>query len=200
MGLRGPRSEGYAIKDVFVDDAHTFLRDNHDERRSESPLYLFSVTYVYASAFSGVALGIARGALDDLRALVVYKTPSGARRSMRERPVFYTDLAQLEAQWGSARAFQQTTLLEAWDDVNESRVLNVDQRARIRLATTFAINQCTDVVHAAYRLAGATAILESQPFERRFRDLHAVSQQAQAQRSHYESVGRFLLGHEDHML
>ena len=137
IGLRGTRSEGYTIDDVFVDDGHTFHRDDPDERRSEAPLYVFPITYVYASAFSGVALGIARGALDDLKSLAEHKTAQSARSSMRESPVFQTELAELEAKWGSARAFQQTTLSEVWDDVSESHVLSVEHRARIRLATTY---------------------------------------------------------------
>lgn len=196
IGLRGTRSEGYAIEDVFVDNAHTFRRDDASERRCEAPLYVFSTTHVYASAFSGVALGIARGALNDLRRLAAHKTARDARSSLRDSPVFQTELAELEAQWGSARAFQQTTLMEAWDDVNRNHVLDMEQRARMRLATTHAINQCTQVVQAAYRLAGATAIFESEPFERRFRDMHAVSQQIQGRRTHFETVGRFLLGHD----
>ena len=42
--------------------------------------------------------------------------------------------------------------------------------------------------------AGATAIFENNPFERRFRDMHAVSQQAQAQFAIYEVIGRHFLG------
>ena len=200
LGLRGTRSEGYAIDDVFVDDAHTLNRDDASECRSEAPLYVFPTTYVYAAAFSGVALGVARGALDDLRSLAAHKTAARARSAMRDSPVFQTELAELEAQWGSARAFQQTTLLEIWDEVSESRVLNMEHRARIRLATTYAINQCTEVVQAVYRLAGSNAIFQAAPFERRFRDMYAVSQQVQARRSNFETVGRFLLGHEADML
>ena len=196
IGLRGTRSEGYTIGNVFVDDAHTLNRDDASECRSEAPLYVYPTHYVYASAFSGVALGIARGALDDLRKLAVRKTAAGARSTMRDSPVFQTELAELQAQWGSARAYQQTTLLEIWDEVRESRVLDMEQRARIRLATTYAINQCTQVVQAVYRLAGSTAVFQAEPFERRFRDMHAVSQQAQGSRFHFETVGRFLLGHE----
>jgi indole-3-acetate monooxygenase len=45
-------------------------------------------------------------------------------------------------------------------------------------------------------MAGSHAIFEDRPFERRFRDIHAVSQQLQARRNHYEHVGAFLLGLE----
>jgi hypothetical protein len=46
----------------------------------------------------------------------------------------------------------------------------------------------------AYLAAGATAVFESNAFERRFRDMHAVSQQAQAQFAIYEVIGRHFLG------
>ena len=42
--------------------------------------------------------------------------------------------------------------------------------------------------------AWATAVFESNPFERRFRDMHAVSQQAQAQFAIFEVIGRHFLG------
>jgi len=64
----------------------------------------------------------------------------------------------------------------------------------VRLATTHATHEALAVVDAAYTLAGSNAIFEDLPFERRFRDIHAVSQQLQARRNHYEHVGRYLLG------
>ena len=37
-------------------------------------------------------------------------------------------------------------------------------------------------------------IVPGTPFERRFRDMHTLSQQIQSRDSHYESVGKVLLG------
>jgi hypothetical protein len=65
---------------------------------------------------------------------------------------------------------------------------------RIRLAATYAIDQATSVVDAAYHAAGATAIFQSNDFERRFRDIHTVAQQVQGRASHFETVGQFMLG------
>ena len=45
-----------------------------------------------------------------------------------------------------------------------------------------------------YHAAGATAIFEDNPFERRFRDIHAVIQQYQGRQAHFETVGQVLLG------
>jgi hypothetical protein len=49
------------------------------------------------------------------------------------------------------------------------------------------------VVDAAYHMAGATAVFRKHPFERRFRDMHAIAQQIQARDTHYEDVGRMIL-------
>jgi indole-3-acetate monooxygenase len=50
------------------------------------------------------------------------------------------------------------------------------------------------VVDECYDAAGATAVFASQPFERRFRDIHSVTQHLQGRASHFELVGHFMLG------
>jgi alkylation response protein AidB-like acyl-CoA dehydrogenase len=194
MGLKGTRSEGYAVEDLFVEQGLTLDRETPSECRVPATLYRFSTTQVYAACFSGVAMGIARACLDTLLDLARHKHPRGAPSPMRDSPVVQTRLAELEAQLGSARAYQQQSLEDAWAAVEASGALTMPDRARIRLATTYAINQATDVTEQVYRLAGATAIFESQPFERRFRDAHAVSQQVQGRFTNFETVGRHMLG------
>ena len=63
-----------------------------------------------------------------------------------------------------------------------------------RPASTWAIHQSREVVDTVYHAAGATAVFESHPFERRFRDIHTVIQQYQGRQVHFESVGQVLLG------
>jgi alkylation response protein AidB-like acyl-CoA dehydrogenase len=86
------------------------------------------------------------------------------------------------------------TLREVWDRLPEAGELTLDQRVLIRLASTFAIQEARDVCDLAYHGAGATGIFEGEPYERRFRDVHAVCQQVQGRRSHFETVGQHLLG------
>ena len=194
MGLRGTRSEGYAVEDLFVESRLTLDRETPEECRIDATLYRFPTTSVYASVFSGVALGIARAMLDDLVALAKTKSPRGARTSMRESPVIHTRLAELEARLGAARAYQRETIRDVWAEIDAAREITLAQRARIRLATTHAIRQATEVTEEVYRLAGATAIFEHHAFERRFRDGHAVSQQVQGRHTNFETVGRHMLG------
>ena len=66
----------------------------------------------------------------------------------------------------------------------------------IRMASTNAIHRSREAVDFAYNAAGATAIFESHPLERRFRDIHTVTQQLQGRLSHFETVGAFMMGAE----
>ena len=194
MGLRGTRSEGYTVENLFVESRLTLDRETHEECQVDSTLFRFPTTNVYASVFSGVALGVARAMLDDFVRLASRKSQRGARTSMRESAVIHTRLAELEAQLGAARAYQRETIREAWEEVDAKGEITMPQRARIRLATTHAINQATGVSEQVYRLAGSTAIFEDHAFERRFRDAYAVSQQVQGRQTNFETVGRHMLG------
>jgi alkylation response protein AidB-like acyl-CoA dehydrogenase len=194
MGLRGTGSDSYAVTDLFVPDEFTVCRDAAPFRREAGPLYRFSTTNLYGSGFGAVALGIARASLDALVELVGVKTPAGMSRGLRDSPVVQTNVALGEAKLQAAALLLTETLRAAWSAVAGGEEMSLDMRMRIRMAATFATHQAREVVDMAYHEAGATAIFESHPFERRFRDIHSVSQQVQARYSHFETIGAHLLG------
>jgi len=177
-----------------VPHERAILRDDPRERQETGPLYCFPIGSLYASGFSGVALGIARKTLDAFVALAQDKTPRGMSLTLRENAVVQSQVAQGEAALRSARLFLTTSLGEIWSAVGRSGYLTLDQRITIRLASTWAIHRARDIVENAYHAAGATAIFNSSAFERRLRDLHAVTQQLQGRQIHFESVGQYLLG------
>ena len=51
-----------------------------------------------------------------------------------------------------------------------------------------------EVADWVYKAAGTSAIFLGTPFERRFRDIHTVTQQLQGRLSHFETVGAWMLG------
>lgn len=206
IGLRGTGSDTYSVKDLFVEQRFSVARDQQlaadetgdadTERRETGTLYRFSTMNLYAAGFAGVALGTARAALDAFIALATRKTPSGTRLSLRDNNVIQARIAQSEAKLGSAMAWFEDILRQAWVETAASGRIGFDHRIRIRLASTYAIHQSRDVVQAAYAEAGATAIFQSNPFERRLRDINTVSQQVHGSSSHYQTVGQYFLGLE----
>ncbi|MCC6178664.1 MAG: acyl-CoA dehydrogenase family protein [Chloroflexi bacterium] len=194
-GLRGTGSDTIVVEDLFVPESYT-ARQAPDERREPGPLYQFALTHLYASGFGSVALGIAQGMMGAFLDLATTKTARGAHGTLRENAVVQSQVAQCQATLGSGRAYLHTTLAEIWDAVSGGAPLTLDQRVHIRLAATFATHQALHVVDTLFHLAGSTAVFENKPFERRFRDVHAVGQQVQARQAHFETVGQHLLGLE----
>ena len=58
----------------------------------------------------------------------------------------------------------------------------------------FVNRNSSDAVDILFQEAGATAIFKSNPFERRFRDVHTVSIQVQGSIARMQSAGQFYLG------
>ncbi len=195
-GLRGTGSDAFLVSDLFVPHERSVAWRDPAERRQPGPLYCFPIVSLYASGYAGVALGIARSTLDAFVELARDKTPRGMSRPLRDNALIQSQVAQAEAHLGSARLFLLASLDEIWRAVGRSGAITLAQRMRIRLAVTYAIHQAKHVVDSAYHAAGATAIFTSGAFDRRFRDMHAVTQQLQGRQAHFETVGQFLLGLE----
>jgi indole-3-acetate monooxygenase len=194
VGLRGTGSDRYSVRDLFIPERYTVLRDPTVAPRHRGRLYSFSSSSLYAVGVAAVTLGIARGMVADFTELATEKMPRGARQRLCENQVIQSQLAQAEARLRSARAFLLSSLAEIWEAVRETGELSLEQNAMIRLASTWAIHQAREVVNTLYHGAGATAIFDDRPFERRFRDMHTASQQAQGRQAHYETIGRILFG------
>jgi alkylation response protein AidB-like acyl-CoA dehydrogenase len=196
IGLRGTGSDQYSVTDLFVPEAYSIdvLSRRETPPGEQRLLYRFSSLALYAAGFAGVALGIARGMLGDFVELARDKIPRGARSTLRNNNVIQAQTAQAEARLASARRYLLGSLEDITDCVAERGHITLDERMTIRLAATFAIHTAVDVVDALYQAAGATAIFNANPFERRFRDIHSVAQQLQGRQQHFEIVGQHLLG------
>lgn len=195
VGLRGTASDQFALNDHFVPADHSITRDFEKECREPGPLYRMSANTCYQAGFAGVALGIARAALDDFIDLSRNKVPRGQRSPLRDNAVVQSTVARAEVGVRSARAYLIQSLDEIWRAISQpGGRLTVDQRIVVRLASTHAIHQAREAVDAVYNAAGATAIFSSHPLQRRFRDIHTVTQQLQGRLSHFETVGAWMLG------
>jgi alkylation response protein AidB-like acyl-CoA dehydrogenase len=120
----------------------------------------------------------------------------GGKRPISENAVVQSGLAQAEVNLRAARAFALQSMAEIWQDLCAGAMITVAQRITVRMAATNAIVRAREAVDFAYHTAGATSIFGSHPLERRFRDMHTVTQQLQGRMSHFETVGAWMLGAE----
>lgn len=193
-GLRGTGTFSFEVEAVFVPSERTF--NMADSPREEGPLYVMPMLLLFASGFACTALGVARAALDATIELSGGKRPRLDRNLLRDKSVVQREIGRAEAIWGSARAFLLETAAAAWESACAVHALTIEERIRLRLASTHAIRMAAAVVDIVYEVCGSDSIFEHGPIQRRFQDAHVITQQIQGRMAHYETAGQFFLGLE----
>src|SRR6201990_3076573 len=194
VGLRGTASDQFALEDFFVRSDHSITREFDQECRESGPLYRMGSRTCYQVGFAAVACGVARGALDCFIDIARNKVARGQKSTLRDNAVVQSGLAQAEVNLRAARVFVLQSMVDIWKALSDGATITGEQRIPIRMAATHAIHKAREAVDFAYNAAGATAIFESHPLERRFRDIHTVTQQLQGQLRHFETVGAWIMG------
>lgn len=194
-GLRGTGSHDFAVENLLV--AEDFVQPLDISTPAErGPLYRFGLIPAYGVVKTAVALGIARQAIETLKEMAGAKTPAGHTSLLRERPAVQADVARAEACVRSARAFMHEVVAEVWDTVADGSWPSTEHRAWLRLAAVDGVQRAADAVDLMYRAGGGTAIYESSPLERCFRDVHVIPAHVVVQPNVYEVAGRIFLGLE----
>jgi indole-3-acetate monooxygenase len=195
-GLRGSGSHDWAVKNRFIPEARTINLARPVCYR-EGPLYQLPNMFFYK--FSGVCLGIARGAIEDFTALAQNKpmtitSPGAGKVTLRDEACVQQTVAQAEAMVGSARAFVFETVGDMWSTLTTGHLPSHTQRARARLAIAHASSACTQAVELLYKANGGSSVYTGNPFDRRLRDIQTVNQHTLVSLKTWEVMGRVLLG------
>ncbi|ULK95195.1 acyl-CoA dehydrogenase family protein [Bradyrhizobium sp. I71] len=193
IGLAGTGTDSYEVNDLFIPERFTAFRDVPSALREPGPLYKIGTGATFSLGFAAVSLGVARATLDAAITLAREKHQSLAAGAMRDNGAVQGLIGRTEGDLRAARAYLYAAANAMWRDLSATGEFSAAHRSAVRLAATWTIHQSARVVDTAYHMAGATAVFRSNPFERRFRDMHAIAQQIQARDTHYEDVGKTLL-------
>ncbi|WP_407167339.1 acyl-CoA dehydrogenase family protein [Bradyrhizobium sp. ORS 111] len=192
IGLKGTGTDSYSVENLFIPEQFAALRDDPAALREPGPLYKLSTNMAFSMGFAATSLGVARAMLDAATELARGKTPQGLK-AMRDNNAVQGQIGRTEASLRAARAYLYATVNDVWRDLARGDPLTEAHRVAIRIASTWTIHQSAAVVDTAYHMAGATAVFAKNPFERRFRDMHAIAQQIQARDTQYEDAGKAIL-------
>jgi alkylation response protein AidB-like acyl-CoA dehydrogenase len=208
LGLRGTGSDPYTVKDLFVPESYSVIarvtaRDHNlpedqvaepePDRRETGVLYLHSMQLIASSGLSSVAIGAARAMFDAFLILARKKTPSNAIELRHDNWV-QARTAQADAKISSAQAWLVQLLRQAWDECAAAGAVSFPTRVKLRQAATHQIDSARETAEIVFRESGATAIFDSNPFERRFRDVNTVAIQVQGSIARMQSAGQYYLG------
>ncbi|GIG59848.1 hydroxylase [Longispora fulva] len=184
-GLAGSGSCDYAITDVFVPTEHTFTFA--DVFRGTGVL---AHPEVHMRNMPGVALGVARAALDHAREASVAVGRSDDYRTQVTLADCESDFAATRhGVYGALR--RQHEVLAAGGSLDDLTPL---ERAGLPLSRRHAFRTARSVVSRLYDLSQTSAIYRPSPLDRWLRDTTTMCQHVVAQDRILQTAGAYLLG------
>jgi alkylation response protein AidB-like acyl-CoA dehydrogenase len=155
---------------------------------------------VFALVMASVALGIARGALDDITVLASDKVPLLSPVALGGDPLFQFELATADTEVRAARSLLHEEAERVWAAAATGDPLTMEHRAQVRASAVWAVERATSVVTAAYRSGGGTSLYSECPLQRRLRDVHALAQHFIVRRDTLVTAGAILAGQDVHVM
>ena len=193
-GLRGTASFSFEVEDLFIPSERSY--DPTSLLREKGSLYVIPTTLMFGTGFATVALGVARASLDCAITIASDKIPGRTTTSLQDQPTTQRLIGEAEAVWSASKAFLGQSASSVWKSASQTGALSMEERIHLRLASTHGIRTAAQVVDMAYNLCGTDAIFENNQIQRRFQDIHVITQHTQGRPTHYETAGQYFLGLE----
>jgi alkylation response protein AidB-like acyl-CoA dehydrogenase len=193
-GLRGTGSFEFKVENLSV--AAEFVGDMTAPANHIFDLSIVPNTLLFATSFAAVALGVAEGAVKDVIDLAQGKVPRFSSTTVRDDPDVQRFIGKALARWRAAEAYLHNTVKGVIDEVRDTETISHDQRARLRMVGTHVIQECSVVVDLVYKVAGSTGIYQDHTLQRRFQDMHVITQHVQGREAYFGLLGRYAMSGE----
>ncbi len=191
-GLKGTGSHHVVLKDVIVPDGK-FCDIAGAAPCVPAPLSS-ALLQVLPLPHCANAIGIAQGALDDLVALAgTGRQQFRAVAPLSDSEVFQAGIGRAAADLRAAQALLQAQAENHWRHALAGTLQDEAFFAQAVQTTAWIVATAVRIAESCFTLAGAVALYETSPLQRRLRDLQAASQHYFAQPRHYISAGKMLL-------
>jgi alkylation response protein AidB-like acyl-CoA dehydrogenase len=195
-GLRATGTQDLCVDDVFVPDEMTGGFSMPAGPCPKRPNVLNKIPFITLFGLAQappVCLGLARRAIEEFRSLAVAKQDAFGSK-LSDQVQAHVGLARAEALVRSARTYWYDNVQAIWDSASMGIESSLADRTAMRLASLTAAENSVTATDLLYRLAGTSAIFQSSPLERCWRDVHTAAQHLQVQDGRWETAGRVLFG------
>lgn len=192
LGLRSTMSHDISFDTVVPADHHAPALGMID---SAYPLGRLPMWLALGPFHCAVVLGIARGALNDVLALLPTKRPmlNPTIKTSEDELVQYR-VGLLSARLSSVRAFLFSEANAIWDAAERRAEFTSITRTRARSMMAFLHGECMAVVDELFQLSGTTPLYDGSSIQRRYRDLRTACQHIVASPEIYRPHGALLMG------
>jgi 3-hydroxy-9,10-secoandrosta-1,3,5(10)-triene-9,17-dione monooxygenase len=177
-GLRGSGSITSVLDDVFVPEHRTVsfatLRDacSPGSKVNTNPIYRTPFIAVHTYALLAPALGLARGAYADFTEWTRKRYLTYTQLAIAQHVPVQIKLAEIAAQIDSAELLARRSFATARADYAG---LSMETRTLLRRDWTYAMKVLRDAMDALVKISGSSGLMEDNPVQRCWRDVHAIS-------------------------
>jgi 3-hydroxy-9,10-secoandrosta-1,3,5(10)-triene-9,17-dione monooxygenase len=181
-GLRATGSKSVVIEELLVPPAFAAPlitpEPSAGQRLHASPLYLLPPRPIFTSAFPPVAIGTAIANLEAFRDYIAERVSVFTGQATRLNAGPALRLAEAAAAIDAAAALYFRDLGEISAAARSDGDLPATSVERINYNVAYAVDTCSRAVYRLWRGSGGKALHVSNPLQRFFRDLHAMTQHA----------------------
>jgi alkylation response protein AidB-like acyl-CoA dehydrogenase len=172
-GLCGTGSHHTVVADLPVDRSRslTFV----DQAFAEGPVWRMPLFTVLGPTLGVTALGMARGAVEDVRALIAGRAGS-TRGSIADDPIALADFAMADTRLRAARGALTDAVGAAWSAAERGDPVTKPMQARVTLAVGYGADIAVEVASTCHRLGGGAAAYAGSSLLRRLRDVETARQ------------------------
>jgi alkylation response protein AidB-like acyl-CoA dehydrogenase len=201
LGMKATGSTAFMVEDVFVPNEMVFDPQG-TPRRADTPLAKLGMVPYVLQMHSGMILGAARRALDEITAAAPNKRRGsriniGEPKSLADSSWFQRELGQLDAEVRAARALCLETNERVRRHVDTVVAVDLELHDAMQVASAHAGSTAARVITRAFRAAGAEAIAESHVLGRLLRDVNTVLAHGVLGEIGFELHGEYVLGLQD---
>ena len=184
-GLVGTGSRDVQCEGLFVHDYMTL--EPRETRGGSTPgtphvpglLYQLPVLGIFPHFLVGPMVGIAQGAYDDYVGEIRERVSTHNASKLAEHTQVQVKVAEAGALIQAARLLSHANIREAEQIAQSGRQPSVEEKVCWRRDGAYAAQNCVKSIQLLQSVIGAAGNYLSNPFQRRFRDLHAAAGQIQ---------------------
>ena len=191
-GMKGTGSWDFEADNVVL--PAEFICDLQPIPTQPGIVYRLPGVSAFVWTVATVPLGIAQGAIDAFIAVSSGHRRLGITASVADRELVQAEIGRCLAKCRAAGAYMRSAMSALCAAVESEGSDLVAARINYRLACSHAAEVAMGVVLRVNELIGARALAESQPFERRERDVRAAAKHIAMSAEQFVTGGRYALG------
>jgi 3-hydroxy-9,10-secoandrosta-1,3,5(10)-triene-9,17-dione monooxygenase len=176
--LRASGSNTAVLDNVFVPEhrsvSFSALREGASpgSKVNANPIYRTPFIAVHSYALLGPVLGLARGAYDEFVQWTRRRYLTYTQLAIAQHVPVQLRIAEIAAQIDAAELLARRALAKARADYAG---MTLETRTLLRRDFTYAVRSLRDVMEELIKISGSSGLLDDNPVQRCWRDIHAIS-------------------------